>query len=167
MKRVANDHCWTADVVVPFSRLPDIIKETKEDLTASGLIGGIVGHVGDGNFHKLLLFNDAEKATAEGLVHRMVKRAVKMEGTVTSEHGIGLVKIDYLSHELGESTVDAMRRLKQVYDLYCLLNCDKVVRISPAEERKVQPWCSLKRSRSRNSPPLQAVDAFQCSSDIH
>ena len=41
----------------------------------------------------------------------MVKRAVEMEGTVTGEHGVGLVKRDYLPHELGESTVDAMRRV--------------------------------------------------------
>lgn len=43
----------------------------------------------------------------------MVKRAVEMEGTVTGEHGVGLVKRDYLAHELGESTVDAMRRVSQ------------------------------------------------------
>jgi len=45
----------------------------------------------------------------------MVKRAVEMEGTVTGEHGVGLVKRDYLAHELGESTVDAMRRVSLVY----------------------------------------------------
>lgn len=44
-------------------------------------------------------------------MHRMVKRAVEMEGTVTGEHGVGLVKRDYLEHELGETTVDAMRRV--------------------------------------------------------
>ena len=48
---------------------------------------------------------------AEGVVHRMVKRAVEMEGTVTGEHGVGLVKRDYLDHELGVATVDAMRRV--------------------------------------------------------
>lgn len=59
----------------------------------------------------IILFNDDEKKAAEGVVHRMVKRAVEMEGTVTGEHGVGLVKRDYLAHELGESTVDAMRRV--------------------------------------------------------
>lgn len=61
----------------------------------------------------IILFNDGEKKVAEGVVHRMVKRAVEMEGTVTGEHGVGLVKRDYLSHELGESTVDAMRRVSE------------------------------------------------------
>lgn len=44
-------------------------------------------------------------------MHRMVKRAVEMEGTVTGEHGVGLIKRDYLAHELGETTVDAMRKV--------------------------------------------------------
>lgn len=57
------------------------------------------------------MFNDKEKALVEEVVHRMVKNAVEMEGTVTGEHGIGLVKRDYLPHELGETTVDAMRRV--------------------------------------------------------
>ena len=59
----------------------------------------------------IILFNDNEKKVAEGVIHRMVKRAVEMEGTVTGEHGVGLVKRDYLAHELGETTVDAMRRV--------------------------------------------------------
>lgn len=45
----------------------------------------------------------------------MVKRAVEMEGTVTGEHGVGLVKRDYLPHELSESTVDAMRKVRPLY----------------------------------------------------
>lgn len=44
----------------------------------------------------------------------MVKRAVELEGTVTGEHGVGLIKRDYLPHELGESTVDAMRRVSSI-----------------------------------------------------
>jgi D-lactate dehydrogenase (cytochrome) len=59
----------------------------------------------------ILLYNDEQRQAAEEVVHRMVKRAVEMEGTVTGEHGVGLVKRDYLNHELGESTVDAMRRV--------------------------------------------------------
>lgn len=59
----------------------------------------------------ILLFNDKERRVAEEVVHRMVKRAVEMEGTVTGEHGVGLIKRDYLAHELGETTVDAMRKV--------------------------------------------------------
>lgn len=59
----------------------------------------------------IILFNDKERHTAEEVVHRMVKRAVEMEGTVTGEHGVGLIKRDYLAHELSESTVDLMRKV--------------------------------------------------------
>ena len=61
-----------------------------------------------------MLFNDRQRKIAEGVVHRMVKRAVEMEGTVTGEHGVGLVKRDYLEHELGQSTVDVMRRVRAI-----------------------------------------------------
>jgi FAD/FMN-containing dehydrogenase len=59
----------------------------------------------------ILLFNETERKTAEDVVHRMVKRAVEMEGTVTGEHGVGLIKRDYLEHELGTNAVDAMRKV--------------------------------------------------------
>jgi D-lactate dehydrogenase (cytochrome) len=62
----------------------------------------------------ILLYNDKQRKQAEELVHRMVKRAVEMEGTVTGEHGVGLVKRDYLNHELGETTVDAMRKVNAI-----------------------------------------------------
>jgi len=140
MRKDESDHVWTGDVAVPISRLPDIIEETKEDLAKSGLFAAIVGHVGDGNFHTILLYNDTERKQAEELVHRMVKRAVEMEGTVTGEHGVGLVKRDYLNHELGETTVDAMRKLKLAFDPLCLLNCDKVVRVQKPKTGEVAVW---------------------------
>jgi D-lactate dehydrogenase (cytochrome) len=78
-----GDRVWTGDVAVPMSRLPELIEQTKEDMKKSGLFGTIVGHVGDGNFHSILLYNDAQRKKAEAVVHRMVKRAVELEGTVT------------------------------------------------------------------------------------
>ncbi|MCJ1306351.1 D-lactate ferricytochrome c oxidoreductase [Hypocenomyce scalaris] len=139
-RRDESDHVWTTDVAVPISRLPDIIEQTKEDIGSCGLLASIVGHVGDGNFHAILLFNDKERKVAEEVVHRMVKRAVEMEGTVTGEHGVGLIKRDYLAHEMSETTVDAMRKLKQAFDPLCLLNCDKIVRVQKPKPGEVQPW---------------------------
>jgi D-lactate dehydrogenase (cytochrome) len=72
---------------------------------------------------------ESQRKTAEDLVHRMVDRAIKMEGTVTGEHGIGLIKRDDLDSELGKDTVDTMRKIKMALDPLCLLNCDKVVRM--------------------------------------
>ena len=60
----------------------------------------------------IILFNESQRPVADGVVHRMVKRAVELEGTVTGEHGVGLVKRDYLDHELGKATVDAMRKVR-------------------------------------------------------
>ncbi|KAK3067536.1 D-lactate ferricytochrome c oxidoreductase [Coniosporium uncinatum] len=70
----------------------------------------------------------------------MVKRAIEMQGTATGEHGVGLVKRDYLPHELGTDTVDMMRKMKQAFDPLCLLNCDKVVRVQMPREGEVQEW---------------------------
>jgi D-lactate dehydrogenase (cytochrome) len=151
---------WTTDVAVPISKLPQIIEETKEKIRQSGLLASIVGHVGDGNFHgkslflspsylplthtslpAIILYNrnhDFDKASH--LVHEMVKRAIELEGTATGEHGVGLVKRDYLPHEVGQSTVDAMRQLKKAFDPLCLLNCDKVVRATLPKEGEVAEW---------------------------
>ncbi|CAM1504486.1 Fc.00g020770.m01.CDS01 [Cosmosporella sp. VM-42] len=135
-----DDRVWTGDVAVPMSRLPQLIEETKEDMAKSGLFCSIVGHVGDGNFHTILLYSDAQREKAEAVVHKMVKRAVEMEGTVTGEHGVGLVKRDYLPHELGETTVDAMRQIKKAFDPLCLLNCDKVIRMQKPKKGEVVEW---------------------------
>ncbi|KAL8866466.1 MAG: hypothetical protein Q9174_006286, partial [Haloplaca sp. 1 TL-2023] len=131
-RRDESDHVWTTDVAVPISRLPDIIEQTKEDMAKSGLLAAMTTAI--------LLFNDRERKTAEDVVHRMVKRAVEMEGTVTGEHGVGLIKRDYLTHELGASTVDAMRKLKQAFDPLCILNCDKIVRVEKPKAGEVKAW---------------------------
>jgi len=132
---------WTTDVAVPISKLSQIIEETKEAINKSGLLGSIVGHVGDGNFHAIILYNrNTEYEKIKHLVHEMVKRAIELEGTATGEHGVGLVKRDYLSHELGQSTVDTMRQLKKAFDPLCLLNCDKVIRTSKATSGTVDKW---------------------------
>ena len=153
-----SDHVWTTDVAVPISRLPDIIDLTKADISNSGLTGSIVGHVGDGNFHAILLYNDSEHDIVDDVVHNMVKRAIEMEGTTTGEHGVGLMKRDYLPHEVGETAVNLMRKvratnfcacrapadfqlqMKQAFDPLCLLNCDKIVRAQQPKPGEVQEW---------------------------
>ncbi|KAF4415228.1 D-lactate dehydrogenase (cytochrome) [Fusarium acutatum] len=109
MRKSPTDKVWTTDVAVPLSRLPAIIEFAKADIEKSGLLGSIVGHVGDGNFHTLLLFPEEKRHIAEEVVHRMVDKAIEMKGTATGEHGVGLVKRDYLEKELGKEAVDAMR----------------------------------------------------------
>jgi len=119
--------CWTTDVCVPVSRLPQLILETKKDLADSGLLSTIVGHVGDGNFHALILFhNDGELQSVSNAVHRLVHRALALDGTCTGEHGIGIGKKEYLVDELGEGTVELMRTIKRAIDPLHLLNPGKL-----------------------------------------
>ena len=87
-----------------------------------------------------MLFPESERSIAEDLVHRLVKRAIEMEGTVTGEHGVGMIKRDYLAHELGQDTVDAMRSIKLAFDPLCLLNCDKVLRMKVPQKGEVKKW---------------------------
>lgn len=120
----------TTDVCVPISRLAEAIAGTRADIAASGLTAPIVGHVGDGNFHTLILVDPADAAEierAEALNRRIVERALALDGTCTGEHGIGFGKQDFLLAEHGEAAVDAMRLVKLALDPHNLLNPGKVV----------------------------------------
>ena len=126
-----NAQIWATDVCVPISRLAECIMETKQDIEASGLIAPIVGHVGDGNFHLVLLVDHTdpeEEKRAQALHERMVMRALEMEGTCTGEHGIGYGKMDFLIAEHGES-VAVMRTLKKALDPANIMNPGKIVRV--------------------------------------
>ncbi|KAF9646840.1 hypothetical protein BDM02DRAFT_3252840 [Thelephora ganbajun] len=119
--------CWTTDVCVPVSRLPELVYETKKDLAEHGIKSTIVGHVGDGNFHALLLFKeDDELPKVKDAVHRIVDRAIAMDGTCTGEHGVGVGKKEFLVHELGVGTVKLMRTIKRAIDPDDLFNPGKV-----------------------------------------
>jgi D-lactate dehydrogenase (cytochrome) len=118
------------DVCVPVSRLAECLVATKRDIAASGLIAPIVGHVGDGNFHTLILVDPTapdEIARAQALHERMVTRALDLDGTSTGEHGIGTGKIGFLERELGEA-VDVMRMIKRALDPAGIMNPGKIFR---------------------------------------
>jgi D-lactate dehydrogenase (cytochrome) len=117
------------DACVPISRLADCILETKADIESSGLIAPIVGHVGDGNFHLVVLFDRddrAQRERAEALAHAVSLRAIGMGGTCTGEHGIGWHKLDVLAREHGEA-VDLMRAIKRALDPLNIMNPGKTV----------------------------------------
>lgn len=117
------------DVCVPISRLAEAITETKIDLAASTIIATMVGHVGDGNFHLIMLVdpaNEGELAEAARLHDRLVGRALAMEGTCTGEHGIGEGKIKYMEAEHGAG-LHVMRAIKQALDPLNILNPGKIL----------------------------------------
>ena len=121
----------STDCCVPISRLADCLLETKADCEREHIIHGIIGHVGDGNFHVQMLVdtNDAaDVARAEGVNARMVARAIAMNGTCTGEHGVGLHKMDFLVDEHGEAAIDVMRSIKHAMDPNNILNPGKIIR---------------------------------------
>ncbi|KAK0190619.1 FAD-linked oxidase-like protein [Armillaria mellea] len=127
---------WATDVCVPVSKLPDLVYQTKEDLKNLGLVTTIVGHVGDGNFHALILFNNEEEhAKTKQAVSRMVKRAIALDGTCTGEHGVGIGKRDYLIEELGEGTVELMKTIKRAIDPLGLFNPGKLYPDTPTKDK--------------------------------
>jgi D-lactate dehydrogenase (cytochrome) len=134
------DQVWSTDVAVPISRLPDIIDETKADLSNLGLFASLLGHIGDGNFHTSIMYGDAaEKERVEHLVHKMVDTALEMEGTCTGEHGIGLGKKESLRSELGDETIEVMRTLKRALDPLYIMNPGKIFDADPSKSTKSEP----------------------------
>jgi len=124
-----NSKVFVTDVCVPISRLADCISETKNDLSHVSFPATIVGHVGDGNFHVLCVFREGDEDQLEE-VHRfadgVVRRALRMGGTCTGEHGIGFGKLKYLREEHGDS-LETMRDLKLALDPTNRMNPGKII----------------------------------------
>ncbi len=105
----------TTDVCVPISRLAECIVTTRLELDAASFPATMVGHVGDGNFHVLCMYDAAEADQVGAFATRLVERAQSMGGTCTGEHGVGLGKKKYLVAEHGDA-LDVMRALKRTLD---------------------------------------------------
>ncbi|BEI91417.1 uncharacterized protein CcaverHIS019_0402370 [Cutaneotrichosporon cavernicola] len=133
-----NGRVWTTDVCVPISKLPRLVRETAADFEGRGLEACHFGHVGDGNVHTLALFSDDEELERVRVaVHEMVERAIRLGGTCSGEHGVGLGKIEYLPMELGAGTVNFMEGIKRYVDPYNLFNPGKVYpNIKPQRPKK-------------------------------
>ena len=126
---VPGCRCITTDACVPISRLADALLECVTEADASGIPYFLVGHVGDGNFHfGYLIDPDSadERARAEALNHRLVARAIALQGTCSGEHGIGLHKMGFLLDEAGAGAVAMMRTIKQALDPHDIMNPGKV-----------------------------------------
>ena len=119
----------STDTCVPISRLADALLDSVAEADASGIPYFLVGHVGDGNFHFGYLIdpNDAkERALAEELNQKLVARTLRLEGTCSGEHGVGLHKMDFLLTEAGAGAVDMMRSIKRALDPKNIMNPGKV-----------------------------------------
>ena len=118
----------STDVGVPLSELAGAIGFAQKQVEASGLIGAVVGHVGDGNFHTLMMFNPKdpeETAKANRNNEAIVKYALSKGGTCTGEHGVGLGKAKYQRKEHGQA-YDVMALIKKMMDPKGILNPGKI-----------------------------------------
>jgi D-lactate dehydrogenase (cytochrome) len=122
----------STDTCVPISRLADCLLDSVAEADASGIPYFLVGHVGDGNFHfgYLIDANSAEeRALAEDLNHKLVHRALQLDGTCSGEHGVGLHKMGFLVEEAGAGAVDLMRTIKRALDPKNILNPGKIFEV--------------------------------------
>ena len=120
------------DVCVPISRLAECVRETMDDVKDYFAPVPLMGHIGDGNFHLMFLVDPAkpeETEIAKKFNTRLVDRAIKMEGTCTGEHGVGMGKMKSLEKELGEDVIGIMRDIKRLFDPDNLMNPGKVVQL--------------------------------------
>jgi D-lactate dehydrogenase (cytochrome) len=121
--------CVTTDTCVPISKLADALLDSVDEANAAGIPYFMVGHVGDGNFHMGYLIdpdNAQERETAEQLNAQLVARALRLGGTCTGEHGVGLHKMEFLVNETGAGAVAMMRAIKQALDPHNILNPGKI-----------------------------------------
>jgi D-lactate dehydrogenase (cytochrome) len=116
------------DAIVPISRLNEAILGAKEDIAASGLTAPIVGHVGDGNFHTVILVPNEPDGLARAweLDKKIVARALSLGGSCSGEHGVGLGKREFLEQEHGRDTLAVMFAVKQALDPRGIMNPGKI-----------------------------------------
>lgn len=117
-----------ADVCVPISKLPQMVEYARKLLDESGLHGGTFGHVGDGNFHTIVMYdptNTHEKQKADHTNDQLALLAISLGGTCTGEHGVGLGKMKFQVQEHGEALI-IMKQMKNLLDPMNILNPGKI-----------------------------------------
>ncbi|MCF8091709.1 MAG: FAD-binding protein [Desulfotignum sp.] len=126
--KIANQKI-NEDIVVPISKIPDMVACIKSIQAESGLTIVSFGHAGDGNIHCNIMYDktDASQAKqAKKAVDRLFAATLELGGTITGEHGVGLTKMAYLSWEIGRVEQDIMKKIKAVFDPFRILNPGKI-----------------------------------------
>ncbi len=117
------------DATVPRSRVPDMVAEIKRIAQKHGVIIGIFGHAGDGNLHPTILLDirdPGEKKRMEEAMEEIFSAALKLGGTLSGEHGIGVAKARFLEKEVGKEGIEVMKKIKRALDPNNVLNPGKI-----------------------------------------
>ena len=115
------------DIAVPRSRIPELVAELQAIGRRLGLAVACYGHAGDGNLHANILFDSpADRPRVDLAVGELLRAAIRLGGTITGEHGVGLAKKEFLELEQGKELVDLQRRLKALFDPAGILNPGKM-----------------------------------------
>lgn len=121
-----GDRVYLSDTCVPISNLAEMIAQTEKDFMDHGFPCIICAHIADGNFHCCIPYQLNEQAKVIEIEHRMISRAISMEGTVTGEHGVGIGKIALIEEEHGKDHIDLQRAIKRAWDPKNILNPGKL-----------------------------------------
>ncbi|MFT8523011.1 FAD-binding oxidoreductase [Gluconobacter oxydans] len=123
----------STDCIVPISRLGELIEGVHRDIEASGLRAPLLGHVGDGNFHTLIITDDTPEGHQQALDldRKIVARALSLNGSCSGEHGVGMGKLEFLETEHGPGSLSVMRALKNTMDPHHILNPGKLLPPGP------------------------------------
>ena len=117
------------DIVVPISKIPEMVKIIQKIQRESGLTVVSFGHAGDGNIHCNIMYNKKDKdqeKRAERAVDELFNATLELGGTITGEHGVGITKMKYLPREIGTLELEIMKGIKQVFDPDNILNPGKI-----------------------------------------
>jgi glycolate oxidase len=119
------------DVAVPRSRIAAFLDGCDAIAAARGLTIGVVGHAGDGNMHPTICFDPVDAGQRErayAAFDDICELGLSLGGTITGEHGVGAIKVDWLEREIGPVALDVHRAIKDALDPDGLLNPGKVFR---------------------------------------
>jgi len=114
------------DIAVPRSQMAVLMEYAQEEALKEEITFAAYGHIGDGNLHVNLLCDVDDLPKAQGMRIKLMQKAVRMQGTVSGEHGIGIHKRDMLSIEQSQELIDLQRRIKIAFDKKVLMNPNKV-----------------------------------------
>lgn len=117
------------DIVVPRSRIPDMVTRIRELKNETGLFMASFGHAGDGNIHVNIMLDKSDPVQAEKAdraVDALFDHTVALGGTISGEHGIGITKSAFMRKEVGRAEMALMKNIKSVFDPRGILNPGKI-----------------------------------------